>query len=86
MITSKLRSMSTITPDEFLSYDEWREHLKREHNVVVSGKYLAKSIENRVRMDEVELIRQEYNIEEKPSGGTAKPRILFGVLKTVLNF
>jgi hypothetical protein len=35
-----------------LTYEEWIETLKREQNVIVSGLYRAKSIEQRVMIDE----------------------------------
>jgi len=79
--------MSTSEPCNQLSYQEWVDELRVKENIIVSSKYHARTIEQRIKVDEaLQLQREMENSEVKISDGTAKPRILFGVLKSVLNF
>lgn len=83
----KLRVMSSTEPIHQLTYQEWVDELRTKENVIVSSKYHARTIEQRIRVEEaLELKREMENSEVKNSNGTAGPRILFGVLKSVLNF
>lgn len=82
-----LKIMSTSEPCNQLSYQEWVDELRVKENIIVSSKYHARTIEQRIKVDEaLQLQREMENSEVKISDGTAKPRILFGVLKSVLNF
>jgi hypothetical protein len=81
-----LKIMSTSEPYKQLSYQEWVDELRIKENVIVSSKYHARTIEQRIRVDEaLQLKRDMENSEVKISDGTAKPRILVGMLKSVLN-
>lgn len=59
-----------------LTYEEWIESLKREQNVIVSGLYRAKSIEQRVMIDEAKEYKREYSQLIKEDRKTG---ILFGI-------
>lgn len=84
---SKLKIMSTVHPPKQLTYQEWVDELRVSSNVIVSSKYFARTIEKRILIDEANQLREEMeNSKEKISDGTAGPRILFGKLKTILNF
>ncbi len=82
----KLRVMSTTEPIHNLTYQEWVDELRIKENVIVSSKYHARTIEQRIRIEEsLQLQREMENSEVKISDGTAKPRILVGMLKSVLS-
>ena len=81
-----LKILSTAEPQEELTYQEWVDALKTQENVIVSSKYHARTIEQRIKVDEaIQMKREMENSEVKFSDGIAEPRILFGMLKTVLN-
>jgi hypothetical protein len=62
-----------------LTYEEWTETLRKEHNVIVSGLYKGRSIERRVMIDEY----REYEIPQN-NMYDREMGILFGV-KTLLS-
>jgi len=81
-----IKIQSTATPEKELTYQEWVDELRTQENVIVSSKYHSRTIEQRIRVDEsIQLKREMGTSEEKVSDGTAEPRILFGMLRTVLN-
>jgi hypothetical protein len=81
-----LKILSTAEPQKKLTYQEWVDELRIQENVIVSSKYHARTIEQRIRVDEaIQMKREMENSKENFSDGTAEPRILFGMLKTVLN-
>ena len=81
-----LKILSTAEPQEELTYQEWVDALRTQETVIVSSKYHARTIEQRIKVDEaLQMKREMENSEVKFSDGTAEPRILFGMLKTVLN-
>jgi adenine specific DNA methylase Mod len=81
-----IKIQSTATPEKELTYQEWVDELRTQENVIVSSKYHSRTIEQRIRVDEsIQLKREMETSEEKVSDGTAEPRILFGMLRTVLN-
>lgn len=73
--------VKSSTEPNNLTYDEWVETLRREHNVIVSGKYLAKSVENRIAIEESLMIKMENEKLLKKNDGTAEHPILFGIKK-----
>ena len=82
----RIKIQSTATPEKELTYQEWVDELRTQENVIVSSKYHSRTIEQRIRVDEsIQLKREMETSEEKVSDGTAEPRILFGMLRTVLN-
>jgi len=81
-----LKIMSSTEPTNQFTYQEWVDELRIKENVIVSSKYHARTIEQRIIVDEaIQMKKEMENSEVKISDGTAEPRILFGVLKTVLN-
>jgi hypothetical protein len=66
-----------------LTYEEWIESLKREQNVIVSGLYRAKSIEQRVMIDESIQYKNEILrvVQDDRESG-----ILFGVKNLLSKF
>jgi len=81
-----IKIQSTATPEKELTYQEWVDELRIQENVIVSSKYHSRTIEQRIRVDEsIQLKREMETSEEKVSDGTAEPRILFGMLRTVIN-
>jgi len=81
-----IKIQSTATPEKELTYQEWVDELRTQENVIVSSKYHSRTIEQRIRVDEsIQLKREMETSEEKVSDGTAEPRILFGMLRTVIN-
>ncbi len=81
-----LKVMSTAEPQVQLTYQEWVDELRIKENVIVSSKYHARTIEKRIQVEEaIQLKREMETSEEKVSDGTAEPRILFGMLRTVIN-
>lgn len=78
---NNFNASSTVFPPEKLTYDEWVDTLKREQNVIVSSKFLAKSVENRIARDEAILLKMEHENLLKKTDGTAKHPILFGIQK-----
>jgi len=82
----RIKIQSTATPEKELTYQEWVDELRTQENVIVSSKYHSRTIEQRIRVDEsIQLKREMETSEEKVSDGTAEPRILFGMLRTVIN-
>ncbi len=82
----RIKIQSTATPEKELTYQEWVDELRIQENVIVSSKYHSRTIEQRIRVDEsIQLKREMETSEEKVSDGTAEPRILFGMLRTVIN-
>lgn len=78
---NNFNASSTVFPPEKLSYDEWVDTLKREQNVIVSSKFLAKSVERRIAADESILLKMENENILKKNDGTVKHPILFGIKK-----
>jgi len=81
--TQEPKPRTTVYPDVKLSYHEWVDSLKKEFNVVVSGKFHAKTIEERIKAEDAALYKQEFE-REKKTQEEAKPSILFGI-KNFLN-
>ena len=84
MRTKHPKSQSTTLPEQTLTHQEWVDYLKEKENIIVSGKFLAKSIEDRIRADEARMIQEEYEMKNI-SDGTAEPRILFGIKTFLIN-
>ena len=82
----RIKIQSTAAPEKELTYQEWVDELRIQENVIVSSKYHSRTIEQRIRVEEaLQLKREMETSEEKVSDGTAEPRILFGMLRTVIN-
>ncbi len=78
--TEEPRPKTTVYPPEELTYQEWVDKLRIEQNVVVSSKFLAKSIEKRIQVDEAIMMGLENQVTQEES----KPSILLGI-KNFLN-
>lgn len=84
--TEEPRPRTTVYPTENLSYQEWVDMLKKEHNVVVSGKFLAKSIEDRIKAEDAIHYKMDYQKHLRGDEEEVRPSILFGIKKFLDSF
>jgi|694.fasta_scaffold69847_3 hypothetical protein len=84
--TEEPKPMTTVYPTEILTYHEWVDILKEEHNVIVSSKFLAKSVEDRIRTDEAIMYRLENQKHLRGDEEEVRPSILFGIKRFLDSF
>lgn len=76
-----IKHQSVIHPERRGTYEEWIELLRKEHNVIVSGLYLGRSIQERVNIDDAINYRSPEAIKIEKINITRQLKNLFGTKK-----
>jgi hypothetical protein len=76
-----IKHQSVIHPERRRTYEEWIELLRKEHNVIVSGLYLGRSIQERVNIDDAINYRSPEAIKIEKINITRQLKNLFGTKK-----
>jgi hypothetical protein len=76
-----IKHQSVIHPERRRTYEEWIELLRKEHNVIVSGLYLGRSIQERVNIDDAINYRSPDAIKIEKINITRQLKNLFGAKK-----